>query len=457
MMLAAIELERPSALLLLALPVALLLLLRLRARPEEDATGTLEIWRRAAAQQPATAARTRRRIPLSIWLLCGSLACAVCAAASPRVGDHESGVLIVVDRTPSMYLDAGGETRLARALSLARPWIEQQAPEHVTWTAPPQWYPRATGEDGITVLGMGPATGAKLPSAWEQAPAAPRDDVDWIAFDRPGCVWITDRAPEFVPRYAGWFASGGPAVTGAVGVRDGMLFEWDGARLTESSQAVPARSVSVRGKLPDVLMRALRAWASARGLSVTGFEDPAPSLALFGGLVGGGAPHDIQLGRDGWSARATVDGEAPRNMSSFEVEPVTLVPMETWLSDEAGAHAWVTFRPGAIYVAIGELGPIEHDAAAFAVSWAQLFDRCVVQPSGCVSLAERMDAGPSGRRLPVEPVRGESLTQSAAVKLGCLALVLAALALVSSGKSALHGPVRSRESAGEARLDLTRE
>ena len=54
-------------------------------------------------------------------------------------------------------------------------------------------------------------------------------DGVWSAFDRPEHIWLTDAVPAHIPEFAGFVASGGPMVPGAIAEIPGGLLVWDGA------------------------------------------------------------------------------------------------------------------------------------------------------------------------------------------------------------------------------------
>jgi hypothetical protein len=430
MLIAAIELERPWALVLLAFPIALLLLVRLRARPEEDATGTLEIWRRAALDAPTSAARKRRRVPPAIWVLCASLCCAAIAVAGPRSSAETESVLVVVDRSPSMYLRDGDGTRLDSAVAMAHEWLSGHDPESVHWIAPPSRpIPRDTPEFKFTHLSADPTAGIDLPAAWKQAPEGEWSEPEFEAYDRPGCLWISDHLPTVEPHDAGYACSGGPAVPGPVGAHDGHFVDWDGTKLIETERRVGKRTVLAGDELPEPISRAVHAWAAARGLEVSMRSDDAHALRVMGRSYPAARFHDVVVGRDGWRARVTGDGNAPLWMT----DPpglTALVPLQPWLTDEAGGATWISERPGIVSIAFTKLEGIEGDPAAFAVSWGQLFDAAVLPPAGCMSVGERIAAGDTRTLHFGSPARSDTSSRwpaSFAIAACGLALLAAAL------------------------------
>jgi hypothetical protein len=431
MMLAAIELERPWALVLLALPIALLLLVRLRARPEEDATGTLEIWRRAAQDAATSAARKRRRIPPAVWTLCAALICAAVAIAGPRSAGESESVLVVVDRSPSMYLRDGDGTRLDNAVAMAHEWLAGHDPKSVRWIAPPSRpIPRGTPESKFIHESADPTVGVDLPAAWKQAPQGAWEEPDFEAYDQPGCLWISDRLPSVEPRDAGYSCSGGRAVPGPVGLHDGHFVEWDGTKLVETDRSSPQKTVFAADELPETISRGVRVWAKARAFELS--KQPADTDALR--ILTLARPearlHDVTVGRDGWSGRVTGDGNAMLWMTDPPAF-TALVPLQPWLTDETESATWVSERPGIVSVAFTKLDHIEGDPAAFAVSWSRLFDAAAMLPAGCVPLDERIAAGDT-RTLHFGSPAGSDTVSRWPAWLGAAACALALLAAALS-------------------------
>jgi hypothetical protein len=343
---AALELARPAALLALLLPVALLLGSRALARPERVATGTLAIWRRVLASPVESAPLRRRRIPPAVLLLALALVLGALALAGPRAGlpDTRRTWRFLVDGNASMDLPfrpGGKATRRDRAFEKARDWLSR---------------------DGSS---------ADLVRVDRPGRLGSEDDLD-------DAIWITDRAPSPPPVRAAWFASGGAAVPGPVAVEGAARFDWDGKVLVEVPGAAPARSVEVRGKLPPAIAGVLDAWAAARNATVRGSEPPA--LVVLG--AGSGAPVRTEAARDGWSASIELGSAAAANEET---------PLETWLADREGRRL-VAVETGRVVCPWVSMEDPRGDPAAFAVSWARLFDRAVLPPPGVVALADRAAA-----------------------------------------------------------------
>jgi hypothetical protein len=73
---------------------------------------------------------------------------------------------------------------------------------------------------------------------------------------------------------------------------------------------------------------------------------------------------------------------------------------------------------------------LQGDPAAFAVSWAQLFDAALLPPRGVVALEERQAAGAASERTPERPEGSRAAQAGFDALLAALAAVLALAALV---------------------------
>jgi hypothetical protein len=353
----AVELGRPAALVALILPLAVLVGARLFDRPEEVATGTLDIWERLRAARPPNPGRARRRIPLAVWILALGLSLGAVALAGPRMRAPETtrSFRFLVDVSPSMNLPLAKASRRERALAMALAWLGREQPgARVEWMERPQ-------------------------------PFGAEDD-------EPDAVWVTDRAPIPPPRRAGFFASGGPAVPGPIAVDGSTRFDWDGARIVEVAGGAPKRRVEVHGALPPPIARFLDAWAGARGAVVAAVGDDRPALVFHGAPPSSsGTPATFEAGRDGWTATGAALGSAPSSDGEG--------PLATWLADASG-RALVSTGAGRVHCPWTSMDEPRGDPAAFAVSWAQLLDNSVLPPAGVIELGERLAAGEEASAAP---------------------------------------------------------
>jgi len=392
-----LEWTRPAGAAALALPLLVWLLHRARARPPEVATGTLALWRALCAQGVKRAERTRRAVPPRLWLLIAGLALGALALAGPRQPPRAAARTwrLVVDRSPSMYLPVGvdgGATRLRRALDSALELLagERAAGDELLWICAGE----AAAEE---------RAGERPPADWLVAPRAPRAEPQWELHDRPGTLWITDRAPAVARAQAGLCASGGGAQGGLVARTRDEAIEWDGERLAAVAARAPRPRVVLAPALPVELRELGAIWAAERGLDVAGVVevvdvvDGEASDVVLRGLAPSAAEAaqaaPFALGRDGWSAagRAAAAGAPVLDGQG---------PLETWL---AGGRPLVTFAAGRLHCAILSFERLEGDPAAFALSWAGLLDRACLPPPGAVSVAERSAAGPALSAAPMGP------------------------------------------------------
>lgn len=373
----------PAWFVALVVPLALLLVTQLPARPIDVPIATIRLWQRLAAR--AEGERRRRRPPLELLCVALALTAAILALARPvqSRGATRERWLVIVDRSPSLALPhgAGTQTRLDVALAALLAWAEGRVRAcelELEWRAADWPAPRVTA---------GSAMPDDLVAALHRAPAAPYAAPEWASHDRVGVLWLTDDAPP--AERAGVFASGGAAVPGPVGEDEGRYLVWDGADALTPGDRVPTGAVVLTGVAPEVVDAFVAHYAAERGLAFEraprGERAPAASLRLEvrgpARTAGDPAPAaSVGLGRSGWRARTT-PGE---DVSAPELDP--------WLVDDVGA---VRVRVGRGRVAhdLGALALEPGVDAAFAASWAELFDGALLPSPGCVPWLERAAAG----------------------------------------------------------------
>ncbi|MDZ4774466.1 MAG: hypothetical protein SGI72_15165 [Planctomycetota bacterium] len=415
-MIGSLEFARPS---LLALSLVVLIVLwfarRAAAHPLIDATGTLEIWKRATSEKPRSAPKPR--IPPAVWWLAAALVSGVVALAGPRTKQTSSSnsLLVVVDRSPSMYLSDGTKTRLAHALSIARTKITALAFDEVTWIAPPYADDEAHASNTFR-------------DEWLEAPRFDVAEPDPATYDRANVLFVTDHSLQNRLKKAGFCASGGPAVSGPIGVDGDHILVFDGVSL-KAGALVPQRTVHIAAGVAERIVRITEAWASARGFQFEpGFViAPVPdsaALTVYGSS--GPSAHEVDVQRDGWNARATAVGPLPTRDSHGSIV--------NWLTSTSG-ECVVASAPGRVHIALRTIDEPRGDPAAWPVSWSRLFDESVSLPRGCVSIAERSSAGDPAVRDPGRPLTDgpESIGPWTALAAACATVcALVAVWLASS-------------------------
>jgi len=391
-------------------------LARRAARPPEVPIGTFELWQ-DVAELHGGARRAERRVPAWAWAAAVAILCAALAAVGPRGGTRATRTWTVwVDLSPSLHLPLASGTRLDAALeALAGVLRAELAPgDRVRW--------RALGREPLELDPF-----ERPRQAWLAPGPMGEPEPEWAAHDEPGTLWVTDRVPTTSRTNAWLVASGGPGVPGAVAGdgRERVEVDAEGALVRVS---VPAEGgVVVRGALPAVLERALRAWSEARGY-VFGAHPDGARLVLEAAEAG-----DEELVLLGPGFRSAARGGATARSPGEEA---------VWLARTADGRELPVLlaRPGRLRVHLRELAEPEGDPAAFALACGRLFDRFALPRLEVVSLAERAAAGPGG----IE--RGAAPSATPRDEPGVVEALLAGLAALATGFSLAFG----RSSAGLA-------
>ncbi len=419
----ALEWARPWGAWALLLPILALVLAQLLRRPPERFSAALSLWRGAARRSPATGARSRWRPPAAILWLALALLLGALALAGPRPR-RAPGMRIfraIVDRSPSMYLreerGAGAAMRLERAVDRASEWMnaELREADRVLWIAP-------APEGAETHAGRTP------PGGWTEAPLAPHPAPDWADWDLPGALWLTDAHPGSEPVRAGLVQTGGAAAPGPVGLVRGpggaARLVWDGERVREEPAADPPDGVWIEEDLCRPIRELAGIWASDRGLGLVSEPAAAEVLRITAG-VGAGEAVPAVVARDGWRLSARLAGPAAANDARAGA-------MRTWVAADGGSpRPAVSWCAGRVDVGLVGEGEVLGDPAAFAVSWAELFDEAALGDPLAVPLAERLAAGDPSFRPPAEPPKQGAAARRAAVPDPWLALAAALAAAVS--------------------------
>lgn len=420
------ELTRPWAAALLLLPLLLFLLSLRRLEQRIVLLGTARFFSGLAGGGGRSSSRR-----LTASRLLASLALVVVAGAAmgpaPReAADPEVSWLVVVDRSPSMFLEAGAgstRSRLEVSLSAARALLEEAG-------VPSSRVRYVDGSTAGARVGAARALESAPPAELLERPVQSLSEPSWGAFDQAGVLWVTDRSPSELPSAAGWVASGGDAVPGPVGWGPEGALLWEGPGTEPKVDPGLRPRAWIGGELDPVIGTFAEAWASDRGVALV--EDRRDASEL---VVEGTGPLPVRAcdrsgGRDGWWVSYAANAGAP---------PESGRPW--WVAAGDGPRLELfTLAPGSVTVAPLRLEGAPRPADAFAVSMAALLDAALVAPGWAVPLAERASAGPSGRSAPELPLmasadldlaRGER-EQGARVATAALAFIAAVLAAAAA-------------------------
>lgn len=399
-------LARPLGLAGLALVVVAYLLARRGGSGPLVWSSTAELWSGSSSEERPSPARRRLSWPVRLWLLAALAACLALAgpgASGPGAGRTWT---VLVDRRPAMHLALSADsnrTRLDSALELASAVLaDVRAPgDRVLW--------RSWSDAGLEEAWGEP------PAEWLEPPASPAPAPDWFALDREGVLFVSDALPPGAGQRAGLALAGGEAVPGSVARIPGGDVRFDGSGLGAAPAAGPPLRARALDGVPAPVRRALEAWALARGLELV----VAGPCELELGAAGSETPVPAGVaGHEGWTwALASARGE-PRG--------------EPWLTGSGGA-ALVAWRPGRVELVRGFVGEPMGDPAAFAVSWARLFDAALLRPLALAGVADRRARGAARRREPLPPRAVSRAPGERALPWdSLLALLAAGLALVGT-------------------------
>ncbi len=432
---ALVEWTRPAGFLALLLPLAVWLLALRRERPAPEPTGAIALWRPLASK--GSGGSRWRRLPPATRALLGALILGTLGLAGPRraAAAEARSWQVIVDRSPSMYLahtDAEGRpsgrgTRLDASLASLEEWRAQAARgDTLHWIAP--------GEaDGVT------HPGDSAPTAWRSAPAQARERPRFLRWRGSRCLWVSDRIEgaelSLASGVGGVFAAGGGPVPGAVSGwgAERLVWDGDGVRTSVLPGAAQPRVLRV-GSLAPLLEELLVLWAEERRVRVVDSDGAGTILRIVGAEAA-----DVALetgaacGRDGWSTRATL-ASAPLASAAGA--------LDVWLTArgaDGNERPVVTWRPGEVHVGLVSLAPPAGEAAAFAVSWAELFDAACLPPGDVVPLAQRRGVVASARRI-ARPAASHGAPRAAgAGELPLAALLCAAASLLALASLVLPG------------------
>lgn len=393
-------LERPWVLASLVLVIGVLWRSWQAGVPAGRLLGTLRFW----PDQELSGDHLRRRIPPARWALAGAMVAAIAGLAGPvwNEAQQTAAWTVIVDRSPSMGL----------------PLSEDKSRGQGAWDLARDHLPR--GANLIFVAGDAPQDQQEdkgPPSTWAVTLASP--EPDWVRFDSEGTIWLTDRKPQVVPRYASLVHSGGHPVPGVVARDSEQELVWDGQReVLRPTRAGPLH-VEIVGLGDSHLAALARLWVENRGHRLSA---ESPALVIEFPRQASAPTEDVQsVAQAGWEWRG------------FLTEPPRGRP---WIFAQPSGSPAVAWSPGRIEVAFFEQGDPGGDLQGLARSFAALCDRALVPGPGVVSALERRGAGEQGVMGPLAvgasqggPAGSKSsqlqvLLASVAAVCGCLALVL---------------------------------
>jgi hypothetical protein len=420
---------RPEWLYALAVPFALLLTAALPARPVDVPVGAIALWRRIAANTRGE--RRRRRPPLELLCVVVALVGAVLALARPVTSSAASVERwqVVVDTSPSCALpwNGGPSPRLVVAAEALAAWAHERSATlgrtiEFEWLAHGEVWPRRMGAADLPN-----AAAALLGGVAGVAVERHDGEPDWLQHDRGGVLWLTDCVRH--ANLAGVFASGGAAVPGPIGEDAGRAIVWGPDGTLALGDVVSRGSFVLQGAVPLELTRIAELFGEERRLElvrVGAGSAASPRLTLRGPSDVDTTPEGarsewVPVGRDGWRARAR-GSRAPTVGSDTTT---------AWLADSRG-RVWCGSARGLVAVDFVELAVEPGCEAAFAASWAALFDGALLPPAGCVPYDERQACGSTVVRPPATdalPPRMDERRERAPW-LGTLAALAAGLALL---------------------------
>ena len=136
-MIPGIDWGRPLGLVALVLPVLVWIFARRDSAPQPARTGALRLWRQVAQQGPPRGERKRRPWTAAFILCLAALTLGALALGAPQrsAAAVRDPLHLLVDRSPSMFLDRDGRSRYAFALDAACAWLDERGivPERRAW------------------------------------------------------------------------------------------------------------------------------------------------------------------------------------------------------------------------------------------------------------------------------------------------------------------------------------
>jgi len=374
---ASVQFGSPLGLLALAIPIVYLLFARHLVHIERRLVGSLVLWRRVAEVE--SQARQGGRITWRTLLLFLALTAIALTAGGPELSlpREVRTWSLVLGRGPAGGLsnaraEGGVHTRLEGAVAAGVAFAKEQ--------------PRGDRFRWIGVSGQVFEAGRSAAPPPDFLQAALRGpERKWGAWDRGDCLWLPVSGAGPAAQQAGVSRDRLAAAPGIVARTDAGTWAWAGdAEMGLQLAAVAARPVVwVSGAAlaeGEPLRRFVEAWATARDADVV--TSAAEAVLHVTSPARGEPVASVRVGRDGWLASAT-----PASLA--DKRGLGLTP---FLRTDGITYAGSA--PGRIELGFVHLDEPEGDPAAFAVSWATLFEETVLAPPGVVAVALRRAAEP---------------------------------------------------------------
>lgn len=440
--------ERPLALAALFALAAFALWLATQPAAAARWTGAVALWRPSSTEAAAADRKGRRWSAIALF---GLAACglAVVSIAGPRSVARRTApgaVVLVLDRSPSMFLPAldGEGSRIAAVVELAQAWCDARGIDGRART----W--RALVDDRLQS-----ASGARPPEAWLERGRA-GGEPPWTSFDDANSLWLSDGGPHFVPLHAGVVLSGARVEPGAVARaaesdRPGDRWWWsgqDGDPLER--RAGPVAVVAVDANLPLDLRELVDVWAAARGWRVEPLDalgtsepeltflaqPPSASGERESGFADAGAgPAPAEFG----GAAGPFPEGVPRVAATFR-------PSDPRSGRAIPGALW--WGPGRLWTPLVALDLRRGDSTAQALAWMAWLDRAAAASGGAdgagiVALTERAQRAEARSTAPAA-FDGGSTERDHVSWAWVASLAAAALAAFAAGTGSRFSPVGVR-------------
>ncbi len=316
------------------------------------------------------------------------MACALVALAGPgpKAKAEIKPWSVVVDRSPSMYLNHGASSSNHRIEAARLAWLELGLEGPVEFI-----------DSGLVGLGVH----GDWPGDWTKAPPARRDEVAWANWDRPHVLWLTDDGSGLQPVHASMIAVGGTAHPGPVAlVRGGVLVQDGSGGITEEARA--SMAVTGGNRWPAAWAEYARLWTQDRDLRWAPIEPASENSALHLYAprfeVGDPAiPFDLDMGS--YRIRGTWDWGVWRGEDSVALQlevDRSAVDIGSWIvAEESRLTGLLGSGPGWATLRVKDWEPVAGDLGAFAVDFARRMDMGRRFPADVIPALERRAAQPA--------------------------------------------------------------